>query len=176
MLPSISPGRGSPGPVSSMGWGRCQGRQHWDVPLAQQLCESAGPPSPLPPSQPLPVPASGTHRVNPGIGRPACLAASGSPAPTPYKPSWKAASVPAGGAGGWAWEAPRVSRTAPLPQHFQGLNSFGSCGPVGAPAELTHVLGVVHQENTFSLSLKHTQPCTPMFKHTLPVPTKANTH
>lgn len=74
----------------------------------------------------------GTHGVNPAICQ-LCLAASASPAPTPYEPSWKAASLLAGGAGGWAWEAPGVSRRAPLPQHLQGLNSVSSCCPVGAP-------------------------------------------
>ena len=83
----------------------------------------------------------GTHGVNPAICQ-LCLAASASPAPTPYEPSWKAASLLAGGAGGWAWEAPGVSRRAALPQHLQGLNSVGSCCPVGAPLELTHTCAV----------------------------------
>lgn len=88
--------------------------------------------------------------------------------------------MPIGWAGGWAWEAPRVSMIVPLPQHFQGLNSFGSCCLVGAPPELTRVCyRLVHQEtHTLSLSLllEHTQPCTPIFKHTLTIPKKANTH
>ena len=96
----------------------------------------------------------GTHGVNPAICQ-LCLAASASPAPTPYEPSWKAASLLAGRAGGWAWEAPGVSRSTPLPQHLQGLNSVGSCCPAGAPLELTHTCrGVVHQEaHTPSLCL-----------------------
>jgi len=98
----------------------------------------------------------GTHGVNPAICQ-LCLAASASPAPTPYEPSWKAASLLAGRAGGWAWEAPGVSRSTPLPQHLQGLNSVGSCCPAGAPLELTHTCrGVVHQEvhmPSLSLSL-----------------------
>lgn len=38
--------------------------------------------------------SQGTHRVNPASA--SCLAAWASPAPTPYKPAWKAASLVAG--------------------------------------------------------------------------------
>lgn len=77
-----------------------------------------------------------------------CLSSANS-----LQPSWKAASLTAGRAGGWAWEAPRVSRTVPLPQ------------PLPDP-ESTHMCyGVVHQEtHTLSLLLEHTQAYTPIFK------------
>ena len=86
-----------------------------------------------------------------------------------------------GGAGGWAWEAPGVSRRAALPQHLQGLNSVGSCCPVGAPLELTHTCAAAlctrkHYALFLSLSGSNTQACTPIFKHSLTVPKKANTH
>lgn len=153
------------------------GIECWDVPLVQPLCVN---PHVLPhhshSSQPLPG-LAGEHT---GLIRASasCLAASASPAPTPSEPSWKAASLSAGGAGGWAWEAPRVSTMVPLPQHLQGLNSASSCCTVGAPAELTHMCyGVVHQQtHTLSLLLEHTQACTLIFKHNLAVPKTANTH
>lgn len=145
-------------PPKQCGLGVCWGRECWDVPWAQYLCLSPhipAPPSSLLTLQPAsPEASQGTHRVNPGICQ-LCLAASASPAPAPYEPSWKAASLPAGGAGGWAWEAPRVSRRAPLPQHLQGLNSVGSCCPVGALPELTRTcaMGLYTREHTLPLSL-----------------------
>lgn len=141
-------------------------------------CESTRIPLPLPlPLKPAsPKASQGTRRVNRGICQ-LCLAAQASSAPTPYEPSWKAASLPVGGAGGWAWEAPKVSTIVSLPQHFQGLDSFGSCRPVGHRLSSHTCYGVVHQKTrTVSLLLEHPQPCTPIFKHTLTVPKKANTH
>lgn len=149
-------------PPSSMGWGAV-GDGMLGCPTGPTLvCESTCTHSHS--SQPLPG-LAGEHT---GLIRASasCLAASASPAPTPSEPSWKAASLPAGGAGGWAWEAPRVSTMVPLPQHLQGLNSASSCCTVGAPAELTHMCyGVVHQQtHTLSLLLEHTQACTLIFK------------
>lgn len=95
---------------------------------------------------------------------PAALAASASPAPTPCEPSWKAASFMAGGAGGWAWEAPRVSRRVPLPQ------------PLPAPAAQwghhlsshTCAMGLCTRKHILFLSLScsntHAQAYTPILK------------
>lgn len=155
MVLSTSPGR-APSPASSMGWGGgAVGGESVGCPIGSTAVrESTCIPLPLPLQAASPKASQGTHRVNRGICQ-LCLAAPASLAPTPYEPSWKAASLPVGGVGGWAWEAPRVSTIMPLPQHFQGLNSFGSCRPVGAPPELTHMCsGIVHQKtHTLSLSL-----------------------
>lgn len=143
--------------------------------VCESTCIPLAPPTAACLSEDQPVP----HRVNRGLCQP-CLAALGSPAPTPYEPSWKAASLPIGWAGGWAWEAPRVSMIVPLPQHFQGLNSFGSCCLVGAPPELSRVccrLG--HQEThtlTLSLSCLNTHSLVHQYLNTLSLYQRKQTH
>ena len=198
MVPPTSGRRTPPSPPSSVDLGAVGGpREDAEMSHWPDTCVCVHTPSPtcvcvhthplLPLTWPLGSPEAslGTHGVNPAICQ-LCLAASASPAPTPYEPSWKAASLLAGRAGGWAWEAPGVSRRAPLPQHLQGLNSVGSGSRLplsseGTSGAHTHVPWGCAPGSTYALSLslslwiKHTQACTPIFKHGLTVPKKANT-
>lgn len=151
--------------------GGCWGRGCWDFPLAQHTCTS--PQAPLIPHR---QPLLRRARAHTGlIGHlPAALAASVSPAPTPCEPSWKAVSFMPGGAGGWAWEAPRVSRMVPLLQ------------PLPAPAAQwghhlsshTCAMGLCTRKHILSLSLAqtYTQRPTHQYLNSLTVPKKANTH
>lgn len=154
-----SPGSGPHPPPRQCGLGGCWGRKHRDVPLAQHVCMS--PHTPLHPSrsrQPLQRPA----RAHAGLTGhlPAVLAALASPVPTPCEPSWKAASAMAGGAGGWAWEAPRVSKMEPLPQALPA--PAAQCGH--RLSSHTSAMGLCTRKHILFLLLEHTQAYTPIFK------------
>lgn len=115
------------------------------------MCESTLTPPALTLQTASPEATQGTCRVNRASAScfgSLCLSSANS-----LQPSWKAASLTAGRAGGWAWEAPRGSRTVPLLQ------------PLPDP-ESTHMCyRVVHQEtHTLSLLLERTQAYTPIFK------------
>lgn len=150
VVPPTSPGRGSHLPISSTP-GCYWEKGRWYIPLVQHTCVS--PHSSLQPSHSTASPeaSQGTHRVNRASA--SCFGSFCLSSANSLQPSWKAASLTAGRAGGWAWEAPRVSTTVPLSQ------------PLPDP-ESTHMCyGVVHQEtHTLSLLLEHTQAYTPIFK------------
>lgn len=158
MVPPTSGRRTPPSPPSSVDLGAVGGlREDAEMSHWPDTCVFVHTHPLLPLTWPLGSPEAslGTHGVNPAICQ-LCLAASASPAPTPYEPSWKAASLLAGGAGGWAWEAPGVSRRAPLPQHLQGLNSVGSrllLSSGGTSGAHTHVPWGCAPGSTYALSL-----------------------
>lgn len=100
-----------PSPPSSVGWGLLGERMLECSIGPTHMCESTCTPHPSQRASPE------AARAHVGlIGHlPAALAASASPSPTPCEPSWKTASLMAGGLGA-GLGSPQSLQDAPLPQ------------------------------------------------------------